>query len=100
MDHNEVDGKNYKNKIDEELPYVKQDVLCTAYSYSRNIKMMRKITGFSMRNCSSLPGLGWDNFRSLRTEEDEPTYTYIDKYMRDFVRPSIKGGRVCAFNQN
>ena len=47
----------------------------------------------------SLPGLGWKYFNSLRTEEDEPIYTYNDKYMRWFVRQSIKGGRVCAFNQ-
>ena len=38
-------------------------------------------------------------FNSLRTEEDEPIYTYNDKYMRWFVRRSIKRGRVCAFNQ-
>ena len=47
----------------------------------------------------SLPGLGWKYFNSLRTEEDEPIYTYNDKYMRWFVRQSIKGGRVCVFNQ-
>ena len=47
----------------------------------------------------SLPGLGWKYFNSLTTEEDEPIYTYNDKYMRRFVRQSIKGGRVCALNQ-
>ena len=47
----------------------------------------------------SLPGLGWKYFNSLRTEEEELIYTYDDKYMRWFVRQSIKGGRVCAFNQ-
>ena len=60
---------------------------------------MEEITGFSMKDCLSLPGLGWKYFNSLRTEEDEPIYTYNDKYMRWFVRQSIKGGRVCAFNQ-
>ena len=60
---------------------------------------MEEITGFSMKDCLSLPGLGWKNFNSLRTEEDEPIYTYNDKYMRWFVRQSIKGGRVCSFNQ-
>ena len=49
--------------------------------------------------CLSLPGLGWKYFSSLRTEEDEPIYTYNAKYMRWFIRQSIKGGRVCAFNQ-
>ena len=52
-----------------------------------------------MKDCLSLPGLGWNIFNSLRTEEDEPIYTYNDKYMRWFVRQSIKGGRVCVFNQ-
>ena len=60
---------------------------------------MKEITGFSMKDCLSLPGLGWKYFNSLRTEEDEPIYTYNDKYMRWFVRQSINGGRVCAFNQ-
>ena len=55
--------------------------------------------GFSMKDCLSLPGLGWKYFNSLRTKEDEPIYTYNDKYMRWFVRQSIKGGRVCSFNQ-
>ena len=53
-----------------------------------------------MKDCLSLPGLGWKGFNSLRTGEDEPMYTYNHKYVRGFVRQSIKGGRVCAFNQN
>ena len=60
---------------------------------------MEEITGFSMKDCLSLPGLGWNYFNSLRIEEDEPIFTYNDKYMRWFVRQSIKRGRVCAFNQ-
>ena len=60
---------------------------------------MEEITGFSIKDCLSLPGLGWKYFNSLRTQEDEPIYTYNEKYMRWFVRQSIKGGRVCAFNQ-
>ena len=100
MDHNDVDGNNYRDKKDIWLPYVKNDVLCIAYSYARYIKALEEITGFSMKDCLSLPGLGWKFFNILRTEEDEPIYTYNDKYMRWFVRQSIKGGRVGAFNQN
>ena len=100
MNHDDIDGVNNKDKKVIWLPYVKTDVLCTAYSYARYIKAMEEITGFSMKDCLSLPGLGWKNFNSLRTEEDDPIYTYIDKYMGWFVRQSIKGGRVCAFNQH
>ena len=99
MNHNEVYSDTWKDKEDEWLDYVKNDVLCTAFSYARYIKAMEEITGFLMKDCLSLPGLGWKYFNSLRTEEDEPIYTYNDKYMRWFVRQSKKGGRVCAFNQ-
>ena len=99
MNHDEIDENNWRDKKSEWLPYVKNDVLCTAYSYARYIKAMEKITGFSMKDCLSLHGLGWKYVNSLRTEEDEPIYTYNDKYMKWFVRQSIKGGRVCAFNQ-
>ena len=60
---------------------------------------MQEITNFSIKDCLSLPRPGWKYFISLRTEEDEPMYTYNDQYMRLFVRQSIKGGRVCAFIQ-
>ena len=103
MNHDEVDGKNYKDEINElpysSLPYVKNDVLCTAFSYARYFKAMEEKTGFSMKDCLSLPRLGLKYFKSLRTEEDEPMYIYNDKYMRWFVRQAAYGGQVCAFNQ-
>ena len=79
--HDEV-GENYKYKKGERLDYVKQDVLCTAFSYARYSKAMEEITGFRMKDCLSLPGFGWKYRNSLRTEKDEPIYTYNDKYMR------------------
>ena len=100
MNHDEVYSDTWKDKKDEWLDYVKNDVLCTAFCYARYSKAMEEITEFSMKDCLSLPGLGWKYFNSLRTEEVEPIYTYNDKYMRWFVRQSIKGGRVCAFNQH
>ena len=32
-----------------------------------------------MKDCLSLPRLGFKYFNSLRREEDEPLYTYNDK---------------------
>ena len=58
MDHDEVDYDNYKDKKDEWLPYVKNDVLCTAFSYARYCKAMDEITENSMKDCLSAPGLG------------------------------------------
>ena len=75
MNHDEIDENNWRDKKDEWLPYVENDVLCTAYCYARYCGAMQEITGFSMKDCLSLPGLGWKYFNSLRTEEDEPIYS-------------------------
>ena len=99
LNHDEVNGDNYKDKINEWLPYVKNDVLCTAFSYARYFKAMEERTGFSLKDCLSLPGLGLKYFNSLRTEQDELIYTYNDKQMRHFVQQAAYGGRVCSFNQ-
>ena len=86
MNHDEIDENNWRDKKDEWLTYVKNDVLCTAYCYARYNKCIEEITRFSMKDCLSLPGLGWKYFNSLRTEEDEPIYTYNDKNMIWLVR--------------
>ena len=78
MNQDDIDGDNYKDKKHIWLPYVKIDVLCTAYSYAQYCKAMQEIIGFSMKDCLSPPGLGWKYFNSLRTEEDEPIYIYND----------------------
>ena len=94
----EVFSDTWKDKKDIWIDYVKNDVLCTAFCYTRCTKAMEDITGFSMKGCLSLPGLGWKYFNSLGTKGQEPIYTYNDKYKRYFVRQSFQGGRVCFFN--
>ena len=82
MNHDEVYADNWRDKKGERVDYVKNDVLCTAFSYARYSQAIEDSIGFSMKDCLSLPGLGWKNFNSFRTEEEEPIYTYNDKYMR------------------
>ena len=99
LNHDDIDGDNYKNKKDIWLPYVKMDVLSTSFCYARYCGAFQEITKFSMKDFLSLPGLGFKYFNSLRTDRDGPIYTYNDKYTRHFVRQAAYGGRVCAFNQ-
>ena len=99
MNHDEVFSDTWRDKKSEWLDYFKNDVLCTAFPYARYFKAMEEITGFGIKDCLSLPRFGWKYFSSLRSEEDEPIYTYNDHYMKWFVRQSLKGGRVYAFNQ-
>ena len=89
----------WEEKENEWLPYLKNDVLSTAFSYAKYSKGMEKLAGFGMKNCLTLPSFANKCFNSLRDESDEPIYTYNDEFMRHFVRKSIKGGRCSALNQ-
>ena len=51
---------------------------------------MSMILWFVMEDCLSLPSLGWKLFNSMKLKHDEPLYTYTDKYLRHFGRPSTK----------
>ena len=53
---------------------------------------MQKMSGFRIKDCLTEGSLGTYN-------KDREFYTFNDKYVRDFIRKSIKGGRVGAFNR-
>ena len=100
MNHNEVHSDTWRDKKSGWLDYVENDVIRTSFSYAWYTKAMEEITVFGMKDCLSLPGLGWTYFNCLITGGDEPIYTYNEKYMRYFLQRSVRRGRVCAFNQN
>ena len=99
LEHDEIYEDTWEARENEWLPYVKNDVLSTAFCYARYTMGMEELTGFGMKNSLTLPSLANKYFNSLRDENDEPIYTYTDPFMRNFVRKSIKGGRCNAFNQ-
>ena len=99
LEHDEIFEDNWEEKENQWLPYLKNDVLSTAFSYPRFSKGMEEVTGFGLKNCLTLPSLANKYFNSLRDESDEPIYTYNNEYMRHFVRQIIKGGRCSALNQ-
>ena len=82
------------------MPYVKNDVSSTAFCYARYTMGMEEFTDFDMKNSLTLPSLANKYFNSLRDENDEPIYTYTDRFLRNFVRKAIKDGRCNAFNRD
>ena len=100
LEHDEIYEDTWEEKENEWLPYVKNDVLSTAFCYVRYMMGMEKLTGFGMKNSLTLPSLANKYFNTLRDESDEPIYTYTDPFMRNFVRKAIKGGKSNAFNQH
>ena len=61
---------------------------------------MEELTRFGMKNSLTLPSLAKRYFNILKDENDEPIYTYIDPFMRNFVREAIKGDRCNVFNHH
>ena len=70
MNHDEVYSDTWRDKKSDLLDYVKNDVLCTAFSYARYTKAVEEITGSGKKDCLALRGLGWNYFNTLTTEED------------------------------
>ena len=100
LEDDEIYEDTWEAKENEWLPYVKNDVLSTAFCYARYTMGMEELTEFGIKNSLTLPSLANKYFNSLRDENDEPIYTYTDPFMRNFVRKAIKGGRCNAFNQH
>ena len=100
LEHDEIYEDTWEAKENDWLPYVKHDVLSTAFCYARYTIGMEELTGFGLKNSLTLPSLANEYFKSLREENNDPIYTYTDPFMRKFVRKAIKGGRCNAFNQH
>ena len=98
LERDEIYKVTWEEKNDW-LPYLKDDVLSTAFKLARYSKGVEEINGFGMKRSITLPSLANTCFNSLRDENDEPMYTYNDENMRYIVRQSIKGGRCGSFNQ-
>ena len=52
---------------------------------------------FGIEDCLTVSSLGWICFGTYN--KDREFYTFNDKYVRDFIRKSIKRGRVAALNR-
>ena len=97
LDHENHTLENYKSKRDEWDPYLRLDVISAACCVLKYSKVMMDVVGQNMSSCLTIPSLtlkGW--FKHLTHEEEEPIHTHTDPYVRDFIRKSIKGGRVFA----
>ena len=97
MDHSLINKNNFAELRHIWEPYLISDVLCLAFIYARHSMEMQKMTGFGIKDCLTEASLGWKCFGTYN--KDGEFYTFNNKYVRDFIRKSIKGGRVGAFNR-
>ena len=77
-------------------PYLISDVLCLAFIYARHSMEIQKMSGFGIKDGLTEASLGWKCFGTYN--KDREFYTFNEKYVRNLIRKSIRGGRVASFN--
>ena len=70
LEHDEIYEDTWQAKENEWLPYVKNDVLYTAFCYARYTMGMEELPNFVMKNSLTLPSSANKYFKSLRDEND------------------------------
>ena len=95
IEHSVINKNNFVELRHIWEPYLISDVLCLAFIYARHSMEMQKMTGFGIKDCLTEASLGWKCFGTYN--KDREFYTFNNKYVRNFIRKSIKGGRVGAF---
>ena len=97
FEHSVINKSNFTDLKHVWEPYLRLDVLCLAFKNARHSKEMQKMSISGIEDCLTEASLGWKCFGTYK--EDREFYTFKDKYVRDIIRKSIKGGRVAAFNR-
>ena len=97
IEHSVFSKSNFADLKHVREPYLKVDVLCLAFIYARHSVEMQKISAFGIKDCLTEASLGWNCFGTYN--KDREFYTFNDKNVRDFIRKSIKEGRVFALNR-
>ena len=97
IEHSIINKNNFAELRHIWEPYLISDVFCLAFIYARHSMEMQKMSGFGIKDCLTEASLGWKCFGTYN--KDREFYTFNDKYVRSFIRKSIKGGRVCALNR-
>ena len=88
IEHSVINKNNFVELRHIWEPYLISDVLCLAFIYARHSMEMQKMTGFGIKDCLTEASLGWKFFGKYN--KDREFYTFNDKYVRSFIRESIK----------
>ena len=97
IEHSVINKNNFVELRHIWEPYLISDVLCLAFIYARHSMEMQKMSGFGIKDCLTEASLRWKCFGKYNKFKE--FYTFNDKYVRSFIRNSLKGGKCGAFNK-
>ena len=72
-------------------------MLCLAFICSGHSMEMQNMIGFSIKDCLTETSPWWKCFGKYNSNRE--LFTLHDKYIRDFIQKSSKGGRVVGLNR-
>ena len=99
IDHNLINIGNYKDHGKLWKPYLVDDVFGLANVVARNGCNVQKITVVSFKNSSTEICLGWSCLGRNLKEDNKVSHNSKNKYVRDFIKKTIHGGKVFSCNQ-
>ena len=97
MENDEIYEDRWETRENEWSPYVKDDVLSTAFFCARYTMSVAESTNFGTKNSLILPILSNEFFNSSRDENYEPIYTYTGPFIEKFCTTKHKKGMLFHF---
>ena len=79
--------------------YFIDDVLGLAYVLAKHGNSIQKITGVSYKNSLTEAALEWSCLGRYLKEDNKILYTPKNKYVRNFIKQTVDGGRFLACNK-
>ena len=99
MEHSDITLSNYTEKERFWKPYLINDVLGLGMLVAKHANKIQKITGVSFKTSLTQSSLSWSTLGKYMEASGKTFYTPKNKYVRDFIRKTVHGGRVVALNR-
>ena len=99
MEHSDITLSNYIEKESFWKPYLINDVLGLGMLVAKHANKIQKITGVSFKTSLTQSSLSWSTLGKYMEASGKSFYTPKNKYVRDFIRKTVHGGRVVALNR-
>ena len=99
MEHSDITLSIYIEKEHFSKPYLINDVLGLGMLVAKHANKIQKITGVSFKTSLTQSSLSWSTLGKYMEASGKSFYTPKNKYVRDFIRKTVHGGRVVALNR-
>ena len=95
-DHNSIKKDTYLEKQSEWEPYLRKDISALACCVIKYNNVMKDLVDENMVDNLTAPSLTFKGWLKDLKEDNISLYSHVDPFIRNYIRRSVKGGRVSA----